>query len=631
MSISSSSFSLPDLLDFESLSEVALSPNGKWVAFVRGKSNKPDKDTPFQKAIHLIDIDTRQTQLIPGTDSGTNDQPCWSPDGSRLAFVSNRDNADESQLYLYDLTSEKSQRLTDLRGKVDTPKWLPDGCSISFLYDGTSDPQKRPEPDPVVVDESPVFKRVWTVKLENEEVKPITSAACHIFEYTWSPDGLTLAVLASSHPNPVESWYAAQIHTIDLTTGTMQQLCTIPNQIGRLTWSPDGQSIAFVSGVMSDEGNVSGEVFMVPAAVGEVTCITPRIEHSITWIEWRNEGILYGGRHIDSTILGWINPNTRTAYANSEGMYSINGFGPQCISVTSNGTFAALRQSFSEPPNVYIGSLANGNWQQLTEYPAALPPLRVENKHWIGTDGMPVHGFLIYPPDYEPGKPYPLFVHVHGGPSWSYVPHYMSSWERLLTARGCLVLMPNPRGSWGRGHDYQSANVGDLGGGDWNDINAGVDCMIAEGLADPDRLAIGGWSYGGYLVAWSVTQTDRFRCAIAGASITSYESNYGVVSNREWQTTMFGSNVYDDYELHRSRSPIAFASRVKTPTLLVHGLLDPYAPPQQAIEFYQALKHFDVPTRLVLYPREPHGFQERTHQLDLYQQLLNWVDRYLLD
>jgi dipeptidyl aminopeptidase/acylaminoacyl peptidase len=631
MSNSSLPFSLQDLLDVESLSEAHLSPDGEWVAFVRGKSNKPDQDTPFQKSFHIIEVSTRQTQLIPGTDRDTNDQPRWSPDSSKLAFISNCANSDEAQLYLYDLTSQETRQLTDLRGKVDTPQWLPDGNAISFLYDGTLDREKRPEPDPIVVDAAPEFKRIWTLDLESEQLTPITPSTCHVFEYTWSPDGAKLAVLTSPHPNPAEGWYAAQIHTVDIATGTMQQSCTMRNQIGRLTWSPDGRSIAFVSGVMSDEGNVSGEVYIVSAEAGEAHCITPDIDHSITWIEWRDEGILYGGRHIDSTVLGWINPETQTAYAISKGTYSVNGFGPQYVSAASNGTFAALRQSFTEPPNIYIGSLTSDDWEQLTAYPTVLPPLRVENKHWVGADGMPVHSFLIYPPDYEPGKRYPLFAHVHGGPSWSYVPHYASTWERILTARGCLVLMPNPRGSWGRGHGYQSANVGDLGGGDWNDINAGVDCMIAEGLADPDRLAIGGWSYGGYLVAWAVTQTNRFRCAIAGASITSYESNYGVVSNREWQTTMFGSNVYDDYELHRSRSPIAFASRVKTPTLLVHGLLDPYAPPQQAIEFYQALKHFDVSTRLVLYPREPHGFQERAHQLDLYQQIMDWIDQYLLD
>jgi dipeptidyl aminopeptidase/acylaminoacyl peptidase len=402
--------------------------------------------------------------------------------------------------------------------------------------------------------------------------------------------------------------------------------------MGRLTWSPDSTSIAFVAGVMSDEGNVAGEIYVVPAAGGTPRNITPGTPDTITWIEWREGGIFYGGRSVDSAVFACIDPQTGQCRLISKGKYGINGYGAQRLSIARTGTFAALRSSFTEAANIYTGSVDAGEWEQLTQLPvnlALFPPLHVENRFWQHPDGTQVHGFLIYPPNYQPGKRYPLFLHVHGGPSWGYVPTYLSAWDRLMLARGCLVLLPNPRGSWGYGHAYQAANVGDLGGGDWQDINTGVDALITEGLVDPDRLAIGGWSYGGYLVAWAVTQTTRFRCAIAGASITSYESNYGVVSNREWQTTMFGSNVYDDYERHRSRSPIAFVNRVKTPTLLVHGERDPLAPVQQAIEFYTALKHFGVPAQLVIYPREPHGFSERAHQLDLNRRVGDWIDRYL--
>jgi dipeptidyl aminopeptidase/acylaminoacyl peptidase len=410
----------------------------------------------------------------------------------------------------------------------------------------------------------------------------------------------------------------------------------MPHQIGRLAWSPDGGQIAFVSGILSDQGNVSGEVYVVAAVGGEARCITPGIDHSITWIEWRDAGILYGGRQVEGAILGWIDPANGTTRTITNGMYAINGHGPQYVSAGDklaggNGVFAAVRESFTEPPNVWIGSLADGAWERLTDYAPELPPLRVENKYWRGADGREVHGYLVYPEDYTPRKPYPLFAHVHGGPSWSYVPRFGSLWERVLTAMGCLVLMPNPRGSWGRGHVFQSANVGDLGGGDWQDISAGVDAMVAEGLADPAQLAVGGWSYGGYLTTWAVTQTERFKCAVAGASITNYESNYGNVPNREWQTTMFGANFYDDAEHQRSRSPITHVRRVKTPTLLVHGLLDRDAPAGQAEEFYTALRYYGIPAQLVYYPREPHGFQERAHQIDLYERIVGWVDKYLFE
>jgi len=619
-------FTIESLIDLDHPSDVEISPDGAYVAFVLGKGYKPDKDTPHPKTLQVVDVATRQVRAYTSKGTGTNDQPRWSPDSRRIAFVSNRANKDEAQLYVINLDGGEAQALTDLRGKVDAPRWSADGTALAFLY------CPNIETDPLVVDAVPPFNRVWILNLETGDLKAVTPENVHVFEYDWSLDGKTLAVLTSPHPNPMEGWYSAQIHTVDLASGKFAQTCTMPHQLGRLAFSPDSASIAFVSGVMSDEGNVAGEVYIVPASGGEARNLTPGSECSITWIEWRGEGILYGARQIDSAVAAWIDPATGAQRLISKGNYAINGWAAQRLHPASNGTFAVLRESFTEPPNVYLGSLADGAWTQLTDLPfdqESFPPLRVENQFWKGGAGDRIHGFLIYPPNYDPSKRYPLFLHVHGGPSWGYVPRYISAWERLITELGCLVLMPNPRGSWGYGHAFQAANVADLGGGDWQDINAGVDALVAEGLVDPAQMAVGGWSYGGYLTTWIVTQTDRFCCAVAGASITNYESNYGVVPNREWQTTMFGSNVYDDFELHRSRSPIAFANRAKTPILLVHGERDQAAPTDQSVEFYTALKHFGTTTQLVLYPREPHGFQERAHQIDLYERIVGWVSKYL--
>jgi dipeptidyl aminopeptidase/acylaminoacyl peptidase len=625
-------FSIEALVDIEQPAAAQLSPDGRLAAFVLGQSHKPAADQPVRTAIYLMDVESRAMRRLTDEHT-THDQPLWSPDSRRLAYLSNCANADEMQLYLTDTHTGESRALTDLRGRVDAPRWSPDGCRIAFLYSGTLNKEAPPEPDPIIVDAAPVFNRIWLLNVESGDLHAITPPDTHVFEYAWSPDGKRMAMLTSSHPNPAEGWYSAKLYTVDTASSEVQPVCAMPDQIGRLTWSPDSQTIAFISGIMSDEGNISGETYLVPASGGEIRNLTPKTDHSITWIEWHDDGILFGSRQIDSTVLGWINPQTGSQRVISRGPYNINGYGPQRVHVAPRSRrFVAVRESFTEPPNVFLGSLDSAEWQQLTNLAVdteAFPPLHVENRFWQHPDGTPVHGFLVYPPGYAPGRRYPLFLHVHGGPSWGYVPRYVSAWERLMTARGCLVLMPNPRGSWGYGHAYQSANVGDLGGGDWQDIMAGVDALITEGLVDPDRMAIGGWSYGGYLTAWAVTQTDRFRCAIAGASITSYESNYGVVHNREWQSTMFGSVVYDDYERHRSRSPMAYVSRVKTPTLLVHGDQDTLAPVQQSIEFYTALRHFGVPAQLVIYPREPHGFQERAHQIDLFTRMGGWVDKYL--
>ncbi|MEO8396053.1 MAG: prolyl oligopeptidase family serine peptidase, partial [Chloroflexota bacterium] len=503
-------FTIESLIDLESPSDVEISPDGAYVAFVLGKSHKPDKDTPHQKTIQVINLATRKVRAFTTKGTGTNSQPRWSPDSRRLVFVSNRANKDEKQLYVIDVDGGEAQPLTNLRGKVDDPKWSADGRSIAFLYCPSI------ETDPVVVDAVPAFNRVWILNIDSGDLKAATPENVHVFEYDWSSDGKTLAVLTSPHPNPMEGWYSAQLHTVDLATGAFQQTCAMPNQLGRLSFSPDGASIGFVAGVMSDEGNVAGEIYTVPAAGGDPRNLTPDTTYSVTWIEWRDEGILYAARQIDSAVVAWVDPDSGEQRGISKGAYAINGWGAQRIHPARNGTFATLRESFLEPPNIYTGSLQDGSWTPQTVLPvdqAAFPGLRVENKFWKGGAGDNVHGFLIYPPNYDPSKRYPLFLHVHGGPSWGYVPRYFSGWERLMTELGCLVLMPNPRGSWGYGHAFQQANVGDLGGGDWQDINAGVDALIDEGLVDPDHMAVGGWSYGGYLTTWIVTQTDRFRCA----------------------------------------------------------------------------------------------------------------------
>ena len=252
-------FTIEELLDIEYLSEVQLAPNGAVVAFVRGRSHRADPDAPYAKTIYTVDVAARRLRPLTASGTGANDQPRWSPDSRRIAFLSNRVKREETQLYLISLDGGEAQALTDLRGQVDVPKWSADGKTLTFLYHDNRDP------DPIVVDADPPFNRVWMLNVETRELRAVTPQDQHVFEYDLAPDGKTLVVLASPHPNPTEGWYAAQLHTVDLASGVMHQICTVSHQIGRLSWSPDGARVAFVSGVMSDEGNVSGEVYVVPA------------------------------------------------------------------------------------------------------------------------------------------------------------------------------------------------------------------------------------------------------------------------------------------------------------------------------------------------------------------------------
>lgn len=626
-------FAIETLVDFRVPSDPQLSPDGSRVAFARGTTHKADKESGILSAIYLADVATSTVRHFAGDDHTDSRSPRWSPDGEQLAFVSNRANAKESQLYFIRLDGGEAEKLTDLRGKVADPHWRPDGQSLVFLSSGITGAKGREIPDPVVEDVDLPFSRVWLLETSTCETHPVTPADLNVYEYALSPNG-KLLVLVAAREATNEAWYSAQLYVTEIESGATHHVCTMSCQIGVPSFSPDSQQIAFIADVLSDQGAVAGDIWVVPVTGGEARNIAPQLDHSPTWLMWLDRGILYGARHVGGTRLSLLDPASGVMRVCVSSTDSIGGMQQRVSVAQDQRTVATIITGFTQPPNVSVRSLDGGDWRQITDlFPelADYPTAHVEHLQWSSPDGTPVEGYLRFPNSYAPGTRFPVVVAPHGGPSSAYAPSYaFRSWLHLATAHGIGVLLPNPRGSWGRGHAYQSANVGDLGGGDWQDINAGLDYLIERGLADPDKLGIWGWSYGGYMTAWAITQTDRFKCAVAGAPITNYESNYGVVSIRAWQSVCMGCSPYDEPALHRDRSPLTYVKRVKTPTLLLHGEQDKDVPSEQSLEFYTALKHFGVTTRCVIYPREPHGFIERTHLIDMLWRSIEWIERYLL-
>ncbi len=278
---------------------------------------------------------------------------------------------------------------------------------------------------------------------------------------------------------------------------------------------------------------------------------------------------------------------------------------------------------------------AGVEWNRRTDHNPQIRGLHLAHTrtvHWTAPDGTPIQGLLATPPDWQPGQRIPLVVHVHGGPAnlW---PHRFqvgpAVWSQLLAAQGIAVLMPNPRGSTGWGVPFTEANLGDMGGRDWHDILAGADHCVELGIADPDRLGLGGWSYGGFITAWGVTQTDRFRAAVMGAGICHWRSFHGVTDIPTWDALFYRASPYEQGGVYDRFSAIHFADRVRTPTLILHGEQDSCVPVGQAYEFFRALKEHQVPTQLVVYPREGHGIQERRHQEDVLRRVADWFTKYL--
>ena len=307
------------------------------------------------------------------------------------------------------------------------------------------------------------------------------------------------------------------------------------------------------------------------------------------------------------------------------------------MSATPKGdAAAAVVHSFAHAPEIYAGPV--GLWNATTTINAGVTAMWGEGRslHWKsdlaapkGAASIMVQGWLLYPANFDPSKKYPLVVSVHGGPSSANYPSWPVRWNAVLPSQGYFLLLPNPRGSYGSGEAFTKANVNDFGYGDMRDIDAGVDAAIKSAPIDPNRVGIIGWSYGGYMTMWAVTQSTRYRAAVAGAGIANWQSYYGQNRIDTWMLPFFGASVYDKPEAYSRSSPITFIKKAKTPTLVLHGDRDSEVPTPQGYEFWHALKALNVPTELVIYPEEGHAIAKPEHQRDIEERLIAWFDRYL--
>jgi dipeptidyl aminopeptidase/acylaminoacyl peptidase len=376
---------------------------------------------------------------------------------------------------------------------------------------------------------------------------------------------------------------------------------------------------------MSDEGSTGGDIWTVPADGGNARNATPEIAASPSALFWKSNRELLFTEHADGGFgVASLDPASGTVTTQWTGPEALSAFS---AAVRSSAT-AVVRQSFGMPPEVWAGPV--GSWNPVTRENAKAASFWGEGKslHWE-SDGMRIQGWLLSPKDVEPGRKYPMVVSLHGGPSAANVPAWPMRWNALLPSQGYFVFLPNPRGSYGQGEKFTRANVKDFGGGDLRDILRGVDEVLRTEPVDSTRLGIAGWSYGGYMTMWAVTQTDRFKAAVAGAGIADWQSYYGQNRIDRWMLPFFGASVYDDPAVYAKSSPMTFIKKVKTPTLVLHGDRDSEVPTPQGYQFWHALKTLGVPTQLVIYANEGHAIRRSSDQRDLEKRIVAWFDRYL--
>jgi dipeptidyl aminopeptidase/acylaminoacyl peptidase len=622
---------------------VAISPDGTTVAWtLRG---------PDGTALHLTDVaNPVNDKLInlKGANHCSVDNPIWSPDSATLTFLSNctEDKAKpaQEQIFLWSKASGEVNQLTHVTGNLEQPAWSPDGKSIAFLFvenatrsAGALDAMK---PWSGVIGEDGVeIQRVYSVDATNGDGRFLTPANLHVFEFDWSPNAHEIAFIAANPPGE-NNWWIAKLYAQPIS-GSEPHVILDPStvagslhglQIAVPRYSPDGKHIALIGGLMSDQGSTGGDIYVLDSKGGEPTDVTPNIDGTPTFEAWISDHtVSFVEDRSGNTLLNAYNINTKAVVPGAPvdlGEVSVSG-GPikDAVSVSNRigdsdskaRAVAFVKSSFNASPEVYVA--VNDKLTQLTHLnlAAAKDAPKFESIEWQN-EGFHVQGWLTYPKNYDPGKKYPLIVEVHGGPSASAGPRPSTMWSE----QGYFVLAPNPRGSFGQGEKFTAANRKDFGYGDLRDILKGMDGVEAKVSIDKNREGITGWSYGGFMTMFAVTQTHRFRAAIAGAGLSDWLSYYGENSIDQWMTPFFGASVYDDPAVYAKSSAMTFIKNVKTPTLVIVGDRDGECPAPQSFEFWHALRDLGVKTQLVVYPNEGHGFRNPEHIRDRMEREVRW-------
>jgi dipeptidyl aminopeptidase/acylaminoacyl peptidase len=637
MIVGAQSTGLVDLLSKTVLySDVALSPDASHVAWVQSTAGTTSKQTYVCGAA----ANSTANMLNLGDFGDRVDaDPEWSPDSKTLAVFSTAGENDQRQLWLAGNGNSAPQKVTHLKGYAARPRWSHDGRQIAFLYieeGGGGGPLLAAPATTGVIDTSIHNQRIAVLNVGTGQVHQASPPDLHVYDFDWSPDDKTFVATAAPGPGD-NNWWIAQIYAIDPAKGAASSIYKPSLQVAVPRWSPDGKSIAFIEGIMSDEGFYGGDLFTISSTGTGLTNRTKSRKSSVTSIFWHAPDrivfteVVGGGSALSELTL--TTNTTRTLWQGPEGIHAFGNF-PNFALSGDGMTVAAERSTYDMPPEIWSGPI--GQWRQLTQNNAAQSATwgKAVNLEWTN-DGFKIQGWLLQPKEIDAKVKHPMVVLIHGGPSSAEMPAWPAGfgmWKAIIAAlssRGYYVLMPNPRGSYGQGEEFTRANVKDFGAGDLRDVMAGVDTAIAQHPIDPKRLGLTGWSYGGFMTMWTVTQTNRFHAAVAGAGIANWQSYYGQNLIDQWMIPFFGASVYDDPGIYEKSSPIRFVKNVKTPTLVIVGERDAECPTPQSYEFWHALTTLHVPTQLIVYPGEGHLFMNPENQRDRLDRVLAWFDKYL--
>jgi dipeptidyl aminopeptidase/acylaminoacyl peptidase len=619
--------------------EIDVSPDGSRVATTVSASFTR-KGERAETAIWLAPTDgrseARQVTHGPGQDA----LPRWSPSGNELAFASDRDHPGRMSLYVLTEGPGEAEPLGEIAGSVEDACWAPDGRSLLVLAaDIGADragaqtatkivEQGAEEQDPQVTRPARAWRRLFRVDAESGVTAEVSPEGINVWEFDWR--GAEAVAVCSDDPSE-SAWYAARLALLDLDSRSARTLHAPEWQIQGPKLSPDGSRVAFVEGFCSDRGILAGTAHVLDVGGGRPRSLAPELDVGV--VAWRDDTTLFyaAWRGLGSSC-GTIALDGAVEELHGGDFTLGVRYGPRIAASRDWATLVSVLDAPDRPPEVVV--LEEDGARAITGLNAGaaseIPRPEWERFAWDAEDGTEIEGLLALPLE-RGADALPLVVLVHGGPTacwtWEFAPYRGTA--NLLTATGYAVLLPNPRGSAGRGQEFARANLGDMGGGDLRDILAGVDALVNDGTVDDARVAIMGGSYGGFMSCWAITQTDRFAAAIPQAVVSNWTSFHLTTNIGQFDVLFLDSDPYDPAGEYPRRSPVMHARSCRTPTLIMHGEEDLCTPLGQAHELYNALVEAGCEVELVVYPREGHGWLEREHQIDAWERIRAWLDRHL--
>jgi dipeptidyl aminopeptidase/acylaminoacyl peptidase len=646
---------IDDVMQLKGVAGPAVSPDGTQVLYTVRQwepASEREKDRFENRTrIWMVPVAGGAARQVAYGERGDS-APQWSPDGRYISFLSARgagtpEDPPRAQIYLMRTDGGEAWKLTDAKEGVTTYSWAPNSRRLAYV---SIDPRtSEQEADLKRRDDERVFEgdfryaQVWTIDVESKASARVTDGTAYSVRGTpsWAPDSQRLVFAAGI--TPMLRDYRSDVYIADTAAKRIDRISTNPGQDQTPQWSPDGAWIAWQTDLSTAKPIGDGTL---PSTVG--------ISHLVVYDVAKKtlKDVSAASFDTDAGAPSWTADSKRILFSagarTATDVFSFDLATGRYLRRTTNRTVqlgsrsrdgrvvAVTMDTPSTPSEVYATDTTFATFRKLTDANPQAANFALGEAELVTwkNDGLDVEGVLLKPVGYEPGKRYPLLVVAHGGPAGAYTNNYrVGGLEggQFWAGQGWAVFYPNPRGSTNYGEKFLRANINDWGGGDYRDIMTGVDALVARGIADPNRLAHIGWSYGGYMTSWVITQTNRFKAAMVGAGLTDMASMYGTNDIPNVLITYFGGMPNKEtMALYSARSAMSHIENVTTPTLILHGASDERVPTGQAYELFRGLKDRGKTVELVFYPREGHGFTEYYHLKDRLTRIHAWVTKYTL-